>query len=259
MLRFLVTLTALLAACVGTAGLVEAESPHHAAGQPAQPGDAVGNPPGKAPQKTDLEEYWRSHAHRRQAPGAPPAPEWTYYKRRYNSEVERVFIRLPYVAQMDRAWTVMLYKQGLITKQVAVRLLTALEGAEGQVGYGGEGWLKSKLDGDEDTASAVNFGRTLQEPMSRLQQRDKLIDVLDLTLKTLAVTLDVAEANADTIMAGQTHLSHAQPTTYGAYLLSVHDGLARGLEQLELAYKHTDENSAGCGALAGTGWPALPS
>ena len=79
--------------------------------------------------------------------------------------------------------------------------------------------------------------------------------MLDLVLRTLETVLNVADANVGTIMAGQTHLSHAQPTTYASYLVSVHDGLRRGLEQLELAYRHTNENSAGCGALAGTGWP----
>ncbi len=201
------------------------------------------------------EEYGRSHDHRRHAPGAPEAPERGFYRRRLTSELDRVFNYFPARAQMDRAWTVMLLKQGLISKETAVKLLKALEGAETEKGFGGEYWLKRKLDGDEDTASAVNLGRTLQEPMSRLMLRAKLIDVLELTLESLGVTLDVAEANVETIMAGQTHLSHAQPTTYAAYLLSVHDGLARGLEQLELAYKHTNENSAGCGALAGTGWP----
>jgi argininosuccinate lyase len=143
----------------------------------------------------------------------------------------------------------MLYKQELIRREVAAKVLRALEGG------GGEDYLKKALDGDEDTASVVNLGRTLQEPMSRLQQRDKLLDVLDLTITCLGTLLDQAEAHADTIMAGQTHLSHAQPTTYGAYLLAVHDALARSLEQIELAYRHTNQNSAGCGACSGTGWP----
>jgi argininosuccinate lyase len=61
--------------------------------------------------------------------------------------------------------------------------------------------------------------------------------------------------HADTMMAGQSHFSHAQPTTYGAYLLAVYDGLVRGLSQLDLAYRYTNQNSGGCGACSGTGWP----
>jgi argininosuccinate lyase len=247
MLRFLVTLMVVSVATVGTAESAETKSS----------GEAIvkAGPTKGASAEMGPEEYWGAHWHRRHAPGVPGAPEWRYYERRLKSELEEVFNYLPSRAQMDRAWTVMLLKQGLISKDTAVKLLTALEGADQEKGYGGEYWLKKKLGGDEDTASAVDLGRTLQEPMSRLMLRRKLMHVLELMLRSLEVTLDVADANTETIMAGQTHLSHAQPTTYAAYLLSVHDGLARGLEQLELAYKHTNENSAGCGALAGTGWP----
>jgi argininosuccinate lyase len=91
--------------------------------------------------------------------------------------------------------------------------------------------------------------------MARMQMREKVSDVIDVLLRALERTLDKAEANADAVMAGQSHFSHAQPTTYGAYLLAVHDGLARGLAQLELAYRFTNMNSGGCGACSGTGWP----
>ena len=97
------------------------------------------------------EEYLRSHEHRRHAPGAPEAVERRYYERRLRSELEEVFNYLPARSQVDRAWTVMLLKQGLISKETAVKLLTALEGADQQKGYGGEYWLKQRLDGDEDT------------------------------------------------------------------------------------------------------------
>jgi len=195
------------------------------------------------------EEFWRSHDHRFHCPGVPEAEDRVRIRARLGSELGRVMRPAQARSDTDRAWTVMLYKQELIRKEVAAKVLRALEGG------GGEDYLKKALDGDEDTASVVNLGRTLQEPMSRLQQRDKLLDVLDLTITCLGTLLDQAEAHADSIMAGQTHLSHAQPTTYGAYLLAVHDALARSLEQIELAYRHTNQNSAGCGACSGTGWP----
>lgn len=157
---------------------------------------------------------------------------------------------------MDRAWTVMLYRQELIAHSVAAQLLAALEKADAEgYSWAGEEWLKQQLGGDEDTASAVNFGRTLQEPMARMQMRNALLEVFEEAHDTLAVLLDRAELHADTLMAGQSHFSHAQPTTYGAYLLAVHDGIARGLRQLDLAYELTNQNSGGCGACSGTGWP----
>jgi argininosuccinate lyase len=210
---------------------------------------------------TTPEEFWRSHEHHFQGPGVPEDEERKRIRARLGTELQRVFVRTPALSATDMAWTVMLHKQGLVTTEVAAEVLKALESGEGA----GEHYLKRELAGPdpsvealeqaEDIAGVVNLGRTLQEPMSRLQQRDKLLDVLDLTIACLGILLDQAEAHVDTVMAGQTHLSHAQPTTYGAYLLAVHDALARSLEQIELAYRHTNQNSAGCGACSGTGWP----
>ena len=196
----------------------------------------------------NLDDFRRSHEHRFQCPGVPPSDDRTAVDRRLGAELKRTGDARPALSATDKAWTVMLHKQGLVPREVAAKLLTVLDGG------GGEVYLKQALDGDEDTASVVNLGRTLQEPMSRLRLREKLLDVLDLALRCLGTLLDTAEANVDTVMAGQTHLSHAQPTTYGAYLIAVHDGLARSLDLLDVAYRHTNMCSAGCGACSGTGW-----
>jgi argininosuccinate lyase len=156
-----------------------------------------------------------------------------------------------YTAMTDRAWVVMLAKTGLVPRESAAKVLAALEGATA----GGEDALKKRLKGNEDLASVVNYGRTLQEPMSRMLLRDHQLDVFDALLRAMRATLDASSAHAGTIMPGCTHMAHAQPTTYGAYLLASYDGLARSLEQLELAYRQTDECTAGCGATSGTGWP----
>ncbi len=199
--------------------------------------------------------YCSRKDHRFHAMGTPKARQWQDLMSLPRREMARINNRLKYCGWMDKAWTVMLYKQGLIKKNTARKLLTVLKSADHEHGWGGEDWLKEKLDGDEHTASAVNLGRTLQEPMARMQMREKVLDVIDTLLEGMNATLTKAEANADAVMAGQSHFSHAQPTTYGAYLIAIHEGLARGLAQLELAYRFTNMNSAGCGACSGTGWP----
>lgn len=201
------------------------------------------------------ETYCSLKDHRQHTAGAPPSEEWHLLRNLANRELGKVSNRLHYCAWMDRAWTVMLFKQGLIERETARKLLTALKETDGERGFGGEDWLKKKLGGDEYTASAVNLGRTLQEPMARMQMREKLLDVFDDLIKARETTLDKAEEHVDAVMAGQSHFSHAQPTTYGAYLLAVHEGLSRGQAQLELAYRFTNMNSGGCGACSGTGWP----
>ena len=199
--------------------------------------------------------YWEAKNHRQHTPGCPQSADWNKYMQLPGREMGRLQNLNARIA-MDRAWTVMLYRQGLIPHKVAAALLTALKkaGVEGY-SWAGEEWLCKQLDGDEDTASAVNYGRTLQEPMARMQMRDAILLVTDEAHDTLATLLDRAELHADSMMAGQSHFSHAQPTTYGAYLLAVHDGIARGLKQLDLAYELTNQNSGGCGACSGTGWP----
>ncbi len=200
----------------------------------------------------DLEQFRRSHDHRRHCAGAPQPQEMIAARRRWNEQLKTVLNPGPARTQSDLAWIVMLYRQGIISKDIAQKVLRVLKE---RGGTGEDLKLREWLGGDEHAASAVNIGRTLQEPMSRLQLRAKLLDIFDIMLKTLGTLLDVAEQHVDTVMAGQTHLSHAQPTTYAAYLLAVHDCLSRGLDQLELAYRHTNQNSAGCGACSGTGWP----
>jgi len=115
--------------------------------------------------------------------------------------------------------------------------------------------LIAALDGDEDLASMINLGRTLQEPMTRLDLRDKMLEVFDDLITLLDTVLNVAYRNLDTIMPGHTHMSQAQPITLAHYLLSVYDGLRRGVSQAELAYMDTNRNSGACGACSGITWP----
>ena len=197
-------------------------------------------------------EFLGSNTHRQHAAGGPIGPKshMSEPARHAGRERSRVSNRHRYGRFMDQAWTVMLCKKGLIPRESARKVLAVLQKTQ----YGGEDRLR-KLLKDEDLASIPVIGRTLQEPMARMQLREKQLDVIDATQDFLQVLLDASQKHADTIMPGMTHMAHSQPITYGAYLLSVHDGVYRGLEHLELAYKHTNENSGGCAATSGTGWP----
>ncbi|MGI5819106.1 MAG: lyase family protein [Armatimonadota bacterium] len=200
------------------------------------------------------EQYWSSHEHRRHTPGVPEAPEWGHYRTLPARRVKETGNRLRFCALMDKAWLVMLHRKGHVSDEDVRRLFPVLAEADAEHGWGGEDWIRAKLGGDEATAFAVNHGRTLQEPMARMMMREALLYAFDELLPALETTLDLADEHADVLMAGHSHWAHAQPTTWGAYLLAVHDGLSRGLEQLELAYRHTNMNSGGCGACSGARW-----
>lgn len=202
---------------------------------------------------SDYREFVNSF---RQAPGTPAAEEWHYLLNQLPADKQAAAgNRLAYCRWTDRAWTVMLQKTGIISRDTARQILEVIKEDTEDSGFGGEYWLKEKLGGDGDTAAAINIGRTLQEPMARLQLRDRLLDVIDALQRLMKDVLDRASENTGTLFQGQSHLSAAQPTTYAAYLLAVYDGLWRGLDMLEVAYSHTNRSSAGCGACSGTGWP----
>jgi len=190
-------------------------------------------------------KFLGSHNHIRHSVGAPMSDKRVSQVRCIANTPEH------YLKLMDQAWTVMLFKQGIISTNDARIVLSGLEKVE----QGGEPSLTKVLGGDEYHGSMPQLGRTLQEPMSRMAIREKLLDVIDVTHIFLNALQDAIELHSESIMPGMTHMAHSQPITYGAYLLALHDGIVDGLEHLELAYNQTNKNSAGCGATSGTGWP----
>ena len=67
--------------------------------------------------------------------------------------------------------------------------------------------------------------------------------------------LDLAEAHADTIMPGFTHLQVAQPVTFGHHLLAYDAMLARDMERFADCRRRVNRLPLGSAALAGTSFP----
>ena len=86
----------------------------------------------------------------------------------------------------------------------------------------------------------------------RLWLRDA-VDGCDAALAALQSTLiDKAEAHADWVMPGFTHLQAAQPVTVGHHLLAYVEMFGRDRGRLADARKRLNESPLGAGALAGT-------
>jgi argininosuccinate lyase len=82
------------------------------------------------------------------------------------------------------------------------------------------------------------------------------IDTLDEELEKVQVALiDKAEAHADTIMPGFTHLQAAQPVTFGHHLLAYVEMVGRDRGRFADARARLNECPLGAGALAGTSFP----
>jgi argininosuccinate lyase len=89
----------------------------------------------------------------------------------------------------------------------------------------------------------------------RLWLRDA-IDRLDAAMRDLQERLiDRAEAEADTVMPGYTHLQIAQPVTLGHHLLAYVEMLGRDRGRMNDCRRRLNECPLGAAALAGTSFP----
>lgn len=88
-----------------------------------------------------------------------------------------------------------------------------------------------------------------------LWMKHRLPRVLNELTELQKTLVSLADQNADVIMPGYTHLQHAQPITYGHYLLAYFEMFQRDYERFEFNQKHTDILPLGAAALAGTTFP----
>jgi argininosuccinate lyase len=82
------------------------------------------------------------------------------------------------------------------------------------------------------------------------------IDRLDAAMREVqAALIEQAEAHADTVMPGFTHLQIAQPVTYGHHLLAYVEMVGRDRGRLADCRRRLNECPLGAAALAGTAFP----
>ncbi|MGE5593516.1 MAG: argininosuccinate lyase [Betaproteobacteria bacterium] len=66
--------------------------------------------------------------------------------------------------------------------------------------------------------------------------------------------VDVAEANADVVMPGYTHMQHAQPVLFAHHMLAYFEMFTRDRERLADAARRANVSPLGSGAVAGTAY-----
>ncbi len=125
---------------------------------------------------------------------------------------------------------------------------------------------------EEDVHSAIEralgeVGRKIHAGRSRNDQvaaamhlyvEDACAEALEAIGLFARAALDVAEAEADTVMPGYTHLQRAQPVTLGWHLLAWVEMLDRDRARFRFAAEGAAESPLGAGALAGSTLP-LPT
>jgi argininosuccinate lyase len=106
-----------------------------------------------------------------------------------------------------------------------------------------------------DVAGWLHAGRPRREAIRiafRLRLRDDLACLIEAAAGLAADIAGQARAHATTLMADQTYLQHAQPSTFGHYVLSFAYPVLRAGRRLSEALEWTDASPGGAGCVNGT-------
>jgi argininosuccinate lyase len=109
-----------------------------------------------------------------------------------------------------------------------------------------------------DVGRKIHAGRSRNDQVAaamRLYVEDACAEAVESIGAFAAAVLDVAEAEADTVMPGYTHLQRAQPVTLGWHLLAWAEMLDRDRMRFREAAARAAESPLGAGALAGSTLP----
>ena len=169
----------------------------------------------------------------------------------------------------SKAHAGMLAAQGIITKADAKEIIRGLEQVMTEI-EGGAFKFSEKLEDIHlnvesrlteiigPAGGRLHTARSRNDQVAldfRMYVRDAL-DAFDRALMRLQIALaSKAEAHADTIMPGFTHLQPAQPVTFGHHLMAYVEMLARDRGRFADARHRLNECPLGSAALAGTSFP----
>ena len=109
-----------------------------------------------------------------------------------------------------------------------------------------------------ETAGKLHTARSRNDQISldeRLWVRDEIDDIRRRIARVQAAIVDLADAHAEDVMPGYTHLQRAQPVTTGHYLLAFVEMLQRDYERFADCRKRVNVLPLGACALAGSSLP----
>lgn len=170
--------------------------------------------------------------------------------------------------EIHYAHTLMLRKQGILTKQEARLLTGALDALDieriQKAVYDGTYedlfFFVEELLADSvgDVAGKMHTARSRNDidlTLYRMQVRRAMLRSAEALLKAREALLTLAEVNVDTVMPAYTHTQPAQPTTLAHYLLAAIEFLGRDLTRIGEAFPRVNQNPLGACAITTTGFP----
>jgi argininosuccinate lyase len=181
------------------------------------------------------------------------APEVWAFLRAHDAEL------LPYDCEGTRRHAVRLHAAGLLSDGELAQIEEKLASLD----------LSAIAAEDEDVHSAIErelgeVGRKIHAGRSRNDQvaaamrlyvEDACAEALEAIGAFALAVLDVAEAEADTLIPGYTHLQRAQPVTLGAHLLAWVEMLDRDRARFRFAAERGGGWPRGAGEVDGTTLP----
>lgn len=167
----------------------------------------------------------------------------------------------------SEAHVIMLYRQKILDRQDAAKILTALEKARKDLESGKFRFSTSQEDIHplieeylmKDCGDAV--GGKLQTARSRNDQvatdtrmhaRTRLMEIMESLCDLIDGLAEKAREHRKDVMPGLTHLRHAQPITFGFFLSAYAHALFRDLERMDSAFGRINISPLGACALSGT-------
>jgi argininosuccinate lyase len=163
----------------------------------------------------------------------------------------------------------MLAAQGIISAEDHASIQKGMAQIWGEIESGAFEW---KLDLEDvhlniearltqlvgDAGKRLHTGRSRNDQVAtdvRLWLRGEIDLIGELLVDLQKSLVDVAEANAEVILPGFTHLQVAQPVSFGHHMLAYVEMFSRDAERFSEVRRRTNRLPLGSAALAGTSYP----
>ena len=169
----------------------------------------------------------------------------------------------------SKAHSDMLAAQGIISKTDRDAIHAGLDEIKAEIDDGTFPWseeledihlniearLKDKIG---EAGGRLHTGRSRNDQVAtdfRLWVREHIVLFQNQLTALIEALVDQADAHADTIMPGFTHLQSAQPVTFGHHMLAYAEMFARDRSRFADCWERSNESALGAAALAGTPYP----
>jgi argininosuccinate lyase len=182
----------------------------------------------------------------------------------YTSSIDVDPRLLPAVVAINKAHAVMLFEQGILSRDVARKLLSALHSLPKNIR------MKPELEdvhmniedlvishAGKDEGGMLNLAKSRNDQVAtalRMTLREELILLGRAITDLQKALLSQSRKHAGTLLPGYTHMQRGQPVTLGHHLLAHFDSLDRNFTRLVDCYLRTNLSPMGGGALASTGF-----